>query len=423
MTSRTLITLLLAFCAAGVTFAQDGTQSSSTEALFERVNGSVCTIVSTDTSNNLLRRGSGFILKDSRLLVTNAHVLVGFEQAEVECGGQSANIKRITNYDGDVDLVLAETEPLDVEGLELSTTAEVRPGTPVYAFGSPYGFDGTITPGLASGHRRIEGKAYIQISTPISPGSSGGPVTDDRGAVIGVTVASLEVAQSINFAIPASAINGLPDVDIELAELRYRGREYEPGEPSVPATPITAPEPVVASGHAEFRGHAFGSQCGDIAILEYEDRLPAYKRKGLTKFRKTYGGELVVDVDLLGAPVTAVYSCSDRYGMIGGHYEIQGHVDTVAKVENEINRKYGVGNLIPISDADARQSGCRFSSSLAGSRFYRPSRRTTWEVDERLRIEMLVCGGRSEMTFVFFNDPTLSGVVEGAQQQASAFGL
>jgi len=423
MTSRTILIVLLAICgSAGVARAQNETQTpfSSTETLFERVNSSVCTITAIDVGNNLLRRGSGFILRDNRLLVTNAHVLAGFEQAEVKCGDQTAKIEKITNYDGKVDLVLAETGELDVEGLELSTTTEIRPGTQVYAFGSPYGLEGTITPGLTSAHREIKGQTYIQISTPISPGSSGGPVTDDRGAVIGVTVATLEVAQNINFALPASAVKELPSVDLQLAELNFGRNETQPQERFEPPT---LPEPAIASGRAEFRGHAFGSTCGEIAISEYERKLHWSQKKGLTRFSKTYSGQLEFEVDLLGTPVTVIFTCNERFGMVGGHYEINGHQDTVAQIESELSRKYGAGNSDPITEMEARKLGCLFNFSLPGSRFYRPSKRTTWNVDERLRIDMLICGGTSKTTFVFYGDPTLADVVDKAEQQASLHGL
>ena len=425
MTSRTILIVLLAICgAAAVAPAQTETQtpSSSTETLFQRVNGSVCTIAAIAEADNLLRRGSGFILRDSRLLVTNAHVLAGFEQVEVKCGDQTAKIERITNYDGKVDLVLAETGPLDVEGLELSTTSEIRPGTQVYAFGSPYGLEGTITPGLTSAYREIQGQTYIQISTPISPGSSGGPITDNRGAVIGVSVATLEVAQNINFALPASAVRELPRVDLQLSDLNFRGREAQ-AQPQEKFEPPTLPEPALASGRAEFRGYAFGSSCGEIAISEYERKLHWSQKKGLTRFRKTYSGQLELEVNLGGTPATVIFTCNERFGMIGGHYEISGHQDTVAQIESELSRKYGAGNSNPISEMEARKLGCLFNFSLPGSRFYRPSKRTTWNVDERLRIDMLICGGTSKTTFVFYGDPTLADVVDKAEEQAALHGL
>lgn len=427
MTGRNIVILLLATCiAAGVSRAQSESQMpfSSTETLFERVNGSVCMIVATDNASNLMRRGSGFILRGSRLLVTNAHVLAGFDQAEVKCGDKTAKIKKITNYDGEVDLVLAETGELDVKGLELSTAMAIRPGMQVYAFGSPYGLEGTITPGLTSAYRELEGKTYIQISAPISPGSSGGPVTDGRGMVIGVSVAALEVAQNINFAIPASAVRQLPSVDLQLSDLPSRGRAARSQSRSEEKfDPLTVPTPTIASGNAEFRGHAFGSDCGEIAISEYENRLPNFRKRGLTRFRKAYAGQLEMEVKLGAAPATVIYTCHARLGMVRGHYEISGHQNAVSQIESELSSRYGVGNSNPISEVEARELGCYFNFSLPGSRFYRPSQRTTWNADERLRIDMLICGGTSKTTFVFYDDPTLADVVNEVGQQASLHGL
>ncbi|MGI9204966.1 MAG: S1C family serine protease [Woeseiaceae bacterium] len=427
------IVSLAVFAAANFAHAQSNVSPLSTEALFERVNGSVCTIASTDQGNGLLRRGSGFILKDSGLLATNAHVLAGFEQAEVSCGDQTTEIRRIVKYDGKTDLVLVETGPLIVAGLELSSSKTIRPGTQVYAFGSPYGLTGTITPGLTSGYRELEGKTYIQISTAISPGSSGGPITDGNGAVIGISVAALEVAQNINFAIPAKAIDTLPDVDLALAELSARGQRPQyrsttnlappPPRQDTPVAqrppPESDPQPQLTASRAEFRGYAYGSQCGEIAIKEYERSLHWSSTKGLTEFPPVYGGELEMDIELLGAPATVFFRCDERYGLVGGRYEIMKHQDAVAKIESEISRKYGAGTVEPISEYEARDLGCRFNFSLPGSRFYNPSQRTLWNGDDGVRVELLVCGGTSHKTFVFMDDTALLEVVNQQEQQAS----
>lgn len=430
------ITILAVLVASNFAYAQSSGPPLSTEALFERVNGSVCTIASTDQSNGLLRRGSGFILKDSGLLATNAHVLAGFEQAEVTCGDQTAEIRRIVKYDGKTDLVLAETGPIVVDGLELTTTKTIRPGTQVYAFGSPYGLTGTITPGLTSGYRELEGKTYIQISTAISPGSSGGPITDGNGAVIGVSVAALEVAQNINFAIPASAVATLPEVDLPLAELGAKEKRPQfrstrtaapPARQDSPVAqrppPETDPQPQLTASRAEFRGYAYGSQCGEIAIKEYERSLHWSSTKGLTEFPPVYGGELEMDIELLGAPATVFYRCDERYGLVGGRYEIMKHSEAVAKIESEISRKYGAGTVEPISEYEARDMGCRFNFSLPGSRFYNPSQRTLWNGDDGVRVELLVCGGTSHKTFVFMDDTALLEIANQQEQQAALNGI
>ena len=325
----------------------------------------------------------------------------------------------------------------DLSCLRLQT---IRPGTQVYAFGSPYGLTGTITPGLTSGYRELEGNTYIQISTAISPGSSGGPVTDGHGAVIGISVAALEVAQNINFAIPATAVNSLPDVDLALTEIGVRGQPPQirsartPVPPARQDSPVTRqprpqpqpedqPQPQLTASRAEFRGYAIGSQCGEIAIKEYEGSLHWSRTKGLTEFPQVYGGELEMDIELLGAPATVFYRCSERYGLVGGRYEIMKHPEAVARIEGEISRKYGAGTIEPISEYEARDMGCRFNFSLPGSRFYNPSQRTLWNGDDGLRVELLVCGGTSYKTFVFIDDTSLLDIADQEEQQAALHGI
>ena len=162
------------------------TASAVTEQLFDAVNSSVCTISAIATDGTYVSRGSGFVLKDSGLLVTNAHVVAGLKRATAKCGSDQFDIQRIVRFDDRVDLAVGEIGAVNVPGLDLASNDKVRPGSQVYMFGSPWGLGGTITPGLASGPRVIDGRTYIQISGPISAGHSGGPVTDENGAVLGV---------------------------------------------------------------------------------------------------------------------------------------------------------------------------------------------------------------------------------------------
>ena len=102
----------------------------STQELFEKVNKSVCTIIAIDKFGNTIS-GSGFILQDSGLLITNAHVLSGTKEAAVKCGDQLVPILSIKGFDPKIDLVLAETAGLVVDGLTLTTGSSVKPGTEI----------------------------------------------------------------------------------------------------------------------------------------------------------------------------------------------------------------------------------------------------------------------------------------------------
>jgi S1-C subfamily serine protease len=385
------------------------TAAAVTEQLFDSVNSSVCTISAIATDGSYLSRGSGFVLKDSGLIVTNAHVVAGLRQATAKCGGRQFEIRRIVKFDKDIDLAVGEIGAVDVPGLTLSTGGHIRPGSPIYVFGSPYGLEGTITPGLASGKRVLDGRTYLQISAPIGAGNSGGPVTDQSGAVIGVAVASLDEAQNITFAIPASFIAGLPDVDMQTVELAAVSYEASTAAPVVQEAPPSRPvRPVVAAGSAAFRGNSFGSPCGDVAVAEYERQRPMLGTgKAAIKFDQWYSGNLELDVDLLGTPATVIYDCDARLGMTSGYYVIRGNADGVDKIENVLRSKYGSGIVQQISEVDASHRGCTWNFSLPGSRNFRATEWTTWRVDDRFHIDLLECGGRSKLTLLYYSDPVL----------------
>ena len=383
------------------------TTSAVTEQLFDTVNSSVCTISAVAADGTYISRGSGFVLKDSGLLVTNAHVVAGLRQATAKCGEEQLDIRRIVRFDRDVDLAVGEIGEVESPGLTLATDGAIRPGSQVFVFGSPWGLEGTITPGLASGARVIDGRRYLQISGPISAGNSGGPVTDEIGNVIGVAVASLESDNNISFAIPASAITSLSAVDmqpIELASVTYGASAAAP--PVAQQAPSPA-RPVPAANGAAFRGNAFGSPCGDVAVAEYGRQRPTGPGRGEIKFEQWYDGQLELSVNLLGTPATVIYDCDARLGMTAGYYQIRGNTEGIDRIESILRGKYGSGIVQPISESAATNRGCRFNFSLPGSRYYRPSELTSWRVDDRFHIDLLQCGGRSKMTLLFYSDPVL----------------
>jgi hypothetical protein len=82
-------------------------------------------------------------------------------------------------------------------------------GSRIYAIGSPNGLTGTISEGIVSSIRNMEGIEMIQITAPISPGSSGGPVLDNNGNVIGIAKGTFSSGQNLNFAVPSKLIKAL----------------------------------------------------------------------------------------------------------------------------------------------------------------------------------------------------------------------
>jgi S1-C subfamily serine protease len=98
---------------------------------------------------------------------------------------------------------------LNTEGAELSQRSALDIGETVFAVGNPRGLEGTFSAGIVSGYREIKGLSLLQITAPISPGSSGGPIADEKGEVIGIAVATFRGGQNLNFAIPVRYIKQL----------------------------------------------------------------------------------------------------------------------------------------------------------------------------------------------------------------------
>ena len=115
-------------------------------------------------------------------------------------------IMGVVAVDTQHDLVLLQLSQVRAVPLKLGDVSQLETGEAIYALGNPEGLEGTISPGIVSGIRlrQIGGSENLmQITAPISHGSSGGPVVNVRGEVIGVAVSQLRDGQNLNFAVPA----------------------------------------------------------------------------------------------------------------------------------------------------------------------------------------------------------------------------
>jgi Trypsin-like peptidase domain len=104
----------------------------------------------------------------------------------------------------DPDLAMLKFTTTDVPHLELGSSADVVEGQKVLVIGNPEGLQGTVSDGIVSAFR--ENRTYIQITAPVSPGSSGSPVLDESGQVIGMATLVYREGQNLNFAISAERI-------------------------------------------------------------------------------------------------------------------------------------------------------------------------------------------------------------------------
>ena len=156
-------------------------------------------------SNGLpLGFGSGFFLK-SNLIATNYHVIAGAASGTAKLVGKSTTykIEGFTATNKYNDLVLLKVSASDIKPLPLGNSDAIKIGETVYVAGNPKGLEGTFSDGIISSRHGGHAKGRLQMTAPISPGSSGGPVLNRVGKVIGVSSMILKGGQNLNFAIPS----------------------------------------------------------------------------------------------------------------------------------------------------------------------------------------------------------------------------
>jgi hypothetical protein len=158
--------------------------------------------------------GTGFFIDAEGTLATNHHVIDGAHEVRVKLldGTEIERVELLASNE-EIDLALLRVDPkllpADLLPLQLGDSEAVAVGEPISVIGNPLGLEHTLTNGIISARRIYEGERFIQMSAPISPGNSGGPVFDRHGRVIGVSVAHLIGGQNLNFAVPVSQLQAL----------------------------------------------------------------------------------------------------------------------------------------------------------------------------------------------------------------------
>jgi hypothetical protein len=167
------------------------------------------TILAIGRDGDTVSQGSGFVLRGDGVLLTNFHVLRGAANAVVVLSsGERYTRVHVLDADSALDLALLKIPAAGLTALA-SRTSTPRVGERVVAIGSPFGLSKTVTDGIVSATRMIGGRELIQISAPISPGSSGGAVLDASGKVFAVSTSQLRAGQALNFAVPVRYALGM----------------------------------------------------------------------------------------------------------------------------------------------------------------------------------------------------------------------
>jgi S1-C subfamily serine protease len=154
--------------------------------------------------------GSGFVVGDG-LVVTNLHVIGTSREATVVLAdGRELKQPEVLDADEGHDLVVLKVPAKGLKPLTMGDASRVRPGDRVVAIGHPLGLSNTVSDGLVSAVRVISPRlTVLQLSAPIAPGSSGGPLIDQHGRVIGVSTLLVTQGQNLAFAVPIDAVKPL----------------------------------------------------------------------------------------------------------------------------------------------------------------------------------------------------------------------
>jgi serine protease Do len=165
-------------------------------------------VVSVRTEQSL---GTGFVVSNDGLVATNLHVVAGNSKITITLADhREFQVVEIWNGDRERDLVIMRIEAQKLPVLSLGDSSAIHPGDSVVAIGHPLGLEDTVSNGLVSAIRKLDDDlTVLQISAPIAPGSSGGPIFNDKGEVIGVATAIMLGGQNINFGVPITYVKEL----------------------------------------------------------------------------------------------------------------------------------------------------------------------------------------------------------------------
>ena len=188
---------------------EDRTYTS--EEIYKKCSPAVFYIEVYDADGRAFATGSGFFIDADGTAVTNYHVIEGAYFARIRRSDNRNiyDVEGVYDYSEEEDWAVIKIEGKDFPYLEIEKNEKVSGGQTVYAIGSPLGFENTISEGLVSNpDLTLWGEKVIQISVPISHGSSGGALINKKGNVIGITSGGFDEGQNVNYARPISVIDG-----------------------------------------------------------------------------------------------------------------------------------------------------------------------------------------------------------------------
>jgi S1-C subfamily serine protease len=196
---------------AGGAAAQPAPTKKDIPTIVKAAKGAIVTIVTAE-DDKPLARGTGFLLQADGVIVTNYHVIANGNVAVVKFADDSVfPVDGVLAADKGRDLAVIKIHGKSFRTLVLGNSDGVQIGDEVVAIGNPLGLELTVSNGILSGVRTVDAEKgkFLQVTAPISHGSSGGPLFNMAGEVVGITSGFLEGGENLNFAIPSNDVKRL----------------------------------------------------------------------------------------------------------------------------------------------------------------------------------------------------------------------
>jgi len=228
--------IILIFAVSSSSFGEITQQKLTPTQIFEKFNPTVVLIVGKNQAQETTVLGTGFLVSSTGVFITNRHVIEGVFPAQVKLSnGDLYDNPAVVATDARKDIAILKIKGFNLPTVTLGDSDAVTIGSQIIVIGNPEGFERSITDGLVSGKRDTgEGYQVFQISAAISAGSSGSPVFNEYGEVIGIATATLKDGQNLNFAIPLNYARGLisekEEMTLEEFSKTLKPKLFESGE-------------------------------------------------------------------------------------------------------------------------------------------------------------------------------------------------
>src|SRR5581483_229252 len=204
-----------------------------------KISPSVVTLTAYNSEGEKLKTGTGFFVHQSGIIATNWHVISGANKVTATTStGEVLQIPIVGHYDSKLDLAVCSVGKSEQRKFPSFTIyrKQLPPmGTSIAVLGNPEGFEQRLSEGVVSAVRHDDAGTLIQITAPISPGSSGSPVVDNTGSLVGVAGATWREGQNLNFARSALDLASIwhdlrPQTFAEVATDRFKA--FSTSEPA-----------------------------------------------------------------------------------------------------------------------------------------------------------------------------------------------